>query len=277
VSVAVSIKVSDGFAIAADSATALSDGTNITNVYNSANKIVNLVKGSPIGLMFWDSGAIGSISLATIAKDLRKELVNGANGFDRTNFTMDDIANRVRDYFYTQRYLAVHPLGGAGPFPSIGLHVCGFGTTDEIGRAFTVTIDSAGQCAAPVENAPGADHHFEAFAMPDPIYRLLAGVSIDLIEFLKTDKGMPEVDAVDLFREYAGALSSKFLSPAMPIMDALDLAEFLVDMTATYYRFAPGHQLVGGPTEVAAITKHEGFKWVKRKLYYHDDLNPNVQ
>jgi hypothetical protein len=48
-------------------------------------------------------------------------------------------------------------------------------------------------------------------------------------------------------------------------------------MTATYYRFAPGHQLVGGPTEVAAITKHEGFKWVKRKLYYHDDLNPNVQ
>jgi hypothetical protein len=30
---------------------------------------------------------------------------------------------------------------------------------------------------------------------------------------------------------------------------------------------------VGGPTEIAAITKHEGFKWVQRKHFFPRDVN----
>ncbi|CAN5397067.1 hypothetical protein BH11ARM2_BH11ARM2_10810 [soil metagenome] len=41
-----------------------------------------------------------------------------------------------------------------------------------------------------------------------------------------------------------------------------------------YYRFRPGDNTVGGPIEVAAITKHEGFKWIRRKLYYEREMNP---
>ena len=60
----------------------------------------------------------------------------------------------------------------------------------------------------------------------------------------------------------------------MPIQDALDLAEFLVDLTIKVSRFIPGPAVVGGPIEVAGITKHEGFKWIKRKYYYEERLNP---
>ena len=32
-------------------------------------------------------------------------------------------------------------------------------------------------------------------------------------------------------------------------------------------------ETIGGPIELAAITKHEGFKWVARKHYYGEELN----
>jgi hypothetical protein len=31
---------------------------------------------------------------------------------------------------------------------------------------------------------------------------------------------------------------------------------------------------VGGPIEIAAITKHEGFKWIERRHFYPPELNP---
>ena len=67
---------------------------------------------------------------------------------------------------------------------------------------------------------------------------------------------------------------AEFLVEApMPIQDAADLAEFLVYSTCMYTRFKRGAATVGGPIEVAAITKHEGFKWIKRKHYFDMSLN----
>jgi hypothetical protein len=63
-------------------------------------------------------------------------------------------------------------------------------------------------------------------------------------------------------------------TPMVPIQDAIDLAEYLVNATSAFAKFRRGAATVGGPVESAAITKHEGFKWVKRKHYFNSDLNP---
>ena len=60
----------------------------------------------------------------------------------------------------------------------------------------------------------------------------------------------------------------------MPIQDAINLADFLVDVTKRYFAFHPGADIVGGSTDIATVTRHEGFKWIKRKHYYPADLNP---
>lgn len=72
----------------------------------------------------------------------------------------------------------------------------------------------------------------------------------------------------------ASALTVPMIISAMPIQDAIDLADFLVTLTKMFSRFSPGAPSVGGPTEIAAITKHEGFKWIKRKHYFDQKLNP---
>jgi len=59
----------------------------------------------------------------------------------------------------------------------------------------------------------------------------------------------------------------------MPIQDAIDLARFLVDVAVNYSRFSPGPPLAGGKIEIAAITKHEDFKWIQRKHYFSTEIN----
>jgi hypothetical protein len=68
----------------------------------------------------------------------------------------------------------------------------------------------------------------------------------------------------------------QLISAPMPIQDAAELAEFLAETAVKTSHFAPGAATVGGPIELAAITKHEGYKWIKRKYYYSRELNPEV-
>ena len=87
--IAIALKVRDGIVLAADSATTLSSGTSIHNVYNHANKIVNLQKGRPIGLMTWGIGGFANASIATLAKDFRADV--WPSRFE-TGYTVKDVA-----------------------------------------------------------------------------------------------------------------------------------------------------------------------------------------
>lgn len=60
----------------------------------------------------------------------------------------------------------------------------------------------------------------------------------------------------------------------MPKQEIIDLAEALVSITAAERKATSDEGTVGGPVDVALITKHEGFVWIKRKYYFDGHLNP---
>ena len=53
---------------------------------------------------------------------------------------------------------------------------------------------------------------------------------------------------------------------SMPLKDGIDLAEFMIDMTIKYQRFADQIATCGGPIDVLVLTKDQAF-WHKHKLY----------
>jgi hypothetical protein len=57
--------------------------------------------------------------------------------------------------------------------------------------------------------------------------------------------------------------------------DMANLAESLVELTSLVRRMSPGEETVGGPVDVAVITKGDGFVWLKRKHYFDPKLNTN--
>jgi hypothetical protein len=102
--------------------------------------------------------------------------------------------------------------------------------------------------------------------------RLLIGAS-GLLRDILLHRGMVQADIDDVFRELVGTAGTALSVPAMPIQDAIDVARFLVDTATKFARYGLRPETIGGPTEIAAITKHEGFKWVERKHYYRSTLN----
>jgi hypothetical protein len=61
---------------------------------------------------------------------------------------------------------------------------------------------------------------------------------------------------------------------ALPRDEMSFLAESLVALTALHRRIAPDVESVGGPVDVAVISKGDGFIWIKRKHYFKPELNP---
>ena len=65
----------------------------------------------------------------------------------------------------------------------------------------------------------------------------------------------------------------------IPLPEMALLAENLVNITSLKRTFAldGNQQTVGGPTDVAVMSKGDGFVWIKRKLYFDKDINIDYQ
>ncbi|MDU2020837.1 MAG: hypothetical protein E6736_11395 [Leclercia adecarboxylata] len=59
----------------------------------------------------------------------------------------------------------------------------------------------------------------------------------------------------------------------LPKQDLAYMAESLVNLTAFKRKISNDNETVGGPIDVAIISKGDGFIWVKRKHYFDKELN----
>jgi hypothetical protein len=110
---------------------------------------------------------------------------------------------------------------------------------------------------------------------PEAINRIVLGISSNLNKVL-LEAGLEPKKVDEVINIARKRLTIPMVTPAMPIQDAIDLSSFVVDTTIQFSRFHPGAATVGGPIEIAVITKHEGFKWIRRKHYFDVDLNPKL-
>lgn len=60
----------------------------------------------------------------------------------------------------------------------------------------------------------------------------------------------------------------------LPKDELAAMAESLVNLTSLKRRMSMDAETVGGPVDVAVISKGDGFVWIKRKHYFKADLNP---
>ena len=279
--IAVSLKVNDGLVLATDSASTLiqrnPDGsTGVLNVYNNADKIFNLRKGLPIGAMTWGSGGIGVESISTLMKDLRRRLSGEESEFEdweikRGSFQVLDVAKRLRDFIYHEKYAPTFQEWSEKP--PLGFAVTGYSSNQSLAEEFQILMNGTDE--PDIKPLRGlAESGLTWFGEPEAITRLVLGFGMQLQAVFQTRLGVSGDDLAKAMEIIRRELAIPLVIPAMPIQDAIDLAEFLVDSTIQFSRFTPGPATVGGPIEIAAITKHEGFKWIKRKHYFSCELNP---
>jgi len=59
----------------------------------------------------------------------------------------------------------------------------------------------------------------------------------------------------------------------LPKEELAEMADSLVSLTSLKRRVSTDDETVGGPTDVALITKGDGLIWIKRKHYFDPALN----
>ncbi len=276
--IAISLKVNDGIVLASDSATTVtgqatgSAAPAVINIYNNANKIVNLQKGLPIGAMTWGFGSIGPASISTLMKDLRDRFVSADSAWliDKDTYTVLDVAEKLRRFFFEELYQP--QFAKVQQKPALGFIVAGYSPTDFLGAEYRIEI-TEGECPPPEPVRGSTESGMTWAGMPEAVARLIMGFGTGLPAVLQNNLGVPPDQIGPAMAVIAQSLQAPLVIPAMPIQDAIDVARFLVETTIEFSRFMPGAPTVGGPVEIAAITKHEGFKWVRRKHYYSQELN----
>lgn len=279
--IVISVKVNDGIVLAADSVTSfLENDGRVRKTYDYANKITNLVKVWPIGAMTYGSGGIGNSSIATLSKDLRKQLDPSTNTdsrfvLDQRNYSVREVAEKAL-LFLSEEFDRVYSEPMQGYF--LGYRVCGYSSGASLAESWEVGIDPTGPFGPEplYPDVNGSQSFGPRWAgEPEALDRLILGMSsraLAALEHLGLDKDV----AADTVSKLRGALYQQLDHPAMPIQDAIDLAKFLAESAAGFSRFSMRTATVGGPIEVATITKHEGFRWVSRKHFYSAEYNREV-
>ena len=263
--VIVSVKINDGIVMASDSASIFTN----SQVYDHAEKIVNLVKGLPIGVMATGDGGIGSESLTTLLKDLGKRLADSQDGMylDPSSYTMADVAERVHRFLFAEKSI---PSGGIA---NILLRVCGYAAGRPLPEIWQVKLQGAISYQILLIH-PETNFGINWDGQYDALNRLVLGAPTELEQFAM-DWGMQQPDADSLGIAIRQRTQETLAIPTMPIQDAIDLARYLVEVTIGFTKFSINKQpkTVGGAIEIAAITKHEGFRWVQRQPFYSAALN----
>jgi len=59
----------------------------------------------------------------------------------------------------------------------------------------------------------------------------------------------------------------------LPVSELAAMAETFINLESFRKRVTMNAESVGGPVDVATITKGDGFVWIKRKHYFKPDLN----
>lgn len=268
--ICVAVKVHDCLVFAADSALSLDSGGDTLNVYAHGNKVFNLVKGLPVCAMFCGMGNIGRSSISSIAKDLRRELSAGDGGIDRDRYSVEEIAKRTKEMLFDRHYKSLDEPP-ANPH-SLEFFVGGYGAGSAVAEVWKIVILN-GECIGPDLQMGGTDDAFVLWAgQPEALNRLILGYSQFLPSALLNAGVEPDnlAKVIDTIR--ADTVTPLAESP-MPTGDAIALAHFLVDVTKRYVHFLRGADTVGGDTDLATVTRHEGFRWISRKHFYPRDLN----
>lgn len=146
--------------------------------------------------------------------------------------------------------------------------------------------------------------HIKPFAMTAMVDTFLLGFSPDvykqvmqqyeigvkaLLEHVQKELGIQTINNVDEYinnaknayqKAWTGAVVDDHLRPlrevvaSLPIDEMANLAETLIMLQSLKEKVTSPTESVGGPIDVAVITKHEGLIWIKRKHYFDPAKNP---
>jgi hypothetical protein len=283
VTICVSVKVSEGLVLAADS-TASVQGTfqdtkgqntsGILKTYDHVRKLSH-IKDYPIGTLTWGTALIASRSVESLIKEyeyslpsleeeyekIQEQRMQGRVGYEkRYQYSVKDIAEGLFDHI--KAYYA-NEFGNQDDKPPLGILVSGYSSGEFFPEQWVLnlaTSEEMEQMRPDNNGKPSFGANW--FGLTDAINRLHFGRDDQSINILANHFQVAPEEIKGLLKP----LEYPVLFDGMPLQDAIDYATYLVNVVIGRFRFVIGAPLCGGEIDVSVITPNE-FTWIKRKSW----------
>jgi hypothetical protein len=269
-SLGIVIKAPEGIVLAAESRLTLvaevpETGQKLQVSFDNATKLLAFKKRDefrPVGVVTYGQAAIGSRTAASFIPEFESELEDES---EKEDFSTQAFADRLAKFYLAQWLRATAPNYSGPPMTFV---VGGYDFRAAYGRVFVIDIPTR---PVAVEQTPG-DGNFGITwgGQSEFMDRLIRGYDRRLPDIIaKTLKLTParkrEVEAA------IGQVQMALPLPAMPLQDCVDLAVFFIRTTIAAQSLTVGVRGVGGPIDVATVTRSGGLEFIRRKQITVDD------
>lgn len=270
--VAVSCNLSDGVALAVDSAVTLPDASGgVAKVYENAEKLFQL-GDRPIGIAGFGLGALGSRAIGSYVREF--ETLDPGGAVTAQN-SLTDVVESLRDFLLTSYRREVVPVleqHHGVPFdqiqpdqiPVLGLVVGGFSHGAFLSEVWEIAIPVNDTPGSAVLRRPQGEFGTNWFAMFDPIRRYIKGFDPQLLDqvvgYLTNKRGGTPLDPQELadIQAILAGYEYDIPFPVMPMDEGIAHTRFLAELVVSHHRYAVGAPVVGGKVRVGSVTYRGG-------------------
>jgi hypothetical protein len=224
--------------------------------FDNATKLFRVTGQDHIGVVTYGAGAIGEIEPRT-AHSFIPELEAELAGSGR--LSVEEFSQRLSDFFAVRWQQGNMPANADPAIFVIG----GFDEGGTYGRVYQVVIPAAPQ---PQEQNAG-EFGITFGGQTETMNRILHGHDPQLPGLLATALKLTATQQNDLGAVLKGQ-TVQIPIQFLPLQDCVDIAVFMIETTSALQRWQVGIRGVGGPIDVATITRIDGFRAVQEKVIH---------
>lgn len=284
-SICVSVKVSEGLVLAADSTAAIMGRVGpmpaeagILKTYDHVRKLSH-IKDYPIGTLTWGAALIGARSVESLVREYEYGLPSlGEEEEKLKEHRMRNEAERAEEaaYKYSVKQIAGGLLDHVSGYyeaefadqppeerPPLGILVSGYSSGRFFPEQWLIQFPAPTELTEVRPDVDGKpDFGSNWFGLTDAIIRLHWGRDDSALGILAEHFNVTPEEVGRLLER----LQYVVLFDGMPLQDAIDYAVYLVNVVIGRFRFVVGAPLCGGEIDVAVITP-DSFTWIQRKSW----------
>ena len=267
--IAIAVKVAEGVVLASDSMAThttpnvdpVTGEPKVINLYDKAAKIFQFHKDICAGLVVWGSSIIAGYPLGHLLRDFevcRIEDRHHKEGINPVHYSIQEVAEKWQA-FVQKRNCECVPVQDAKKL-DVGFLIGGYSQSESFGEVWEVRIKK-GEYQKPSSIIKAGETKVIHRGMDDALTRLLEGYEEKKLKDILEKCDVCPGQISDIIESCRVGLGVPEIFDGMPIMNAADLAVFLVEAAARYTQFyREGPNSVGGPVQVAIVTRYSGLR-----------------
>jgi len=259
-SLGVVIKGAEGVVLASDSRVTLMaerEGSHPLPVnFDNATKLLSFSEPhNYVGAVTYGAAVIGLRTAHSLIPEFEVKIEDEKKGL-----TVIDYSKRLSTFFLDQ-WKKVMPEDYAGP--SMMFIIGGYDPGEAYGKVFLVDIPRNPE---PIQQNPGETNFGMTWGGQLQIAsRLIHGYDPVLPAILQKELGLSGDQISQLLQTLRKDLEFSIPYQVLPLQDCVDLAAFMVRTTMDAQNLAIGVRGVGGPIDVATVTRTKGLEYIQQK------------